>query len=118
MHGRCDVNYSEWDDSLADGEAVAMAHVVCSSLSAVCCLVVGLIGCIVMAFLVGDLCNVVSNMDPVGNDYSLTLDSLNSWLEENAMPYVRRCRIRRARPRRCRCGPRRPSRRTSQGTAR
>lgn len=60
----------------------------------VCCLVVGLIGCIVMAFLVGDLCNVVSNMDPVGNDYSLTLDSLNSWLEENAMPYALRLKLR------------------------
>ncbi|KAH8095836.1 voltage-gated potassium channel [Aureococcus anophagefferens] len=30
----------------------------------VLCLIVGLVGCIVMAFLIGDLCNVVGNMDP------------------------------------------------------
>ncbi|KAH8063405.1 voltage-gated potassium channel [Aureococcus anophagefferens] len=60
----------------------------------VLCLVVGLLGCIVMAFLVGDLCNVVGNMDPVGNDYSLTMDTLNNWFDESQLPVHLRKQLR------------------------
>ena len=52
----------------------------------VCALIVALVGCIVLAFLVGDMCNALTNMDPVGNDYRLTLDTLNAYLEKSQMP--------------------------------
>ena len=39
-------------------------------------------GCIVLSFLVGDLCNAVTNMDPVRNDFVLAFDSLNNYIEE------------------------------------
>ncbi|KAK7237320.1 voltage-gated potassium channel [Aureococcus anophagefferens] len=60
----------------------------------VLCLIVGLVGCIVMAFLIGDLCNVVGNMDPVGNDYTMTLDMLNSYLDEQNTPPALRMKLR------------------------
>ena len=60
----------------------------------VLCLIVGLVGCIVMAFLIGDLCNVVGNMDPVGNDYTMTLDMLNSYLDEQDTPPALRMKLR------------------------
>ncbi|KAH8071247.1 voltage-gated potassium channel [Aureococcus anophagefferens] len=60
----------------------------------VLCLIAGLVGCIVMAFLIGDLCNVVGNMDPVGNDYTMTLDMLNSYLDEQDTPPALRMKLR------------------------
>ena len=68
----------------------------------VLCLIVGLVGCIVMAFLIGDLCNVVGNMDPVGNDYTMTLDihRLDADLkrERDELSQLRWRRSHRARP--------------------
>lgn len=60
----------------------------------VCALIVALLGCIVLAFLVGDMCNALTNMDPVGNDYRLTLDTLNSYLEQSQMPHELRFKLR------------------------
>ena len=57
-------------------------------------LVVALVGVIVLAFLVGDMCNALTNMDPVGNDYRLTLDTLNSYLEQSQMPKELRFKLR------------------------
>ena len=57
-------------------------------------LILGILGLIVIAFLVGDLCNIVSNMDPVGNEYMMTMDTLNHWLEEKRFPHALRVRLR------------------------
>ena len=44
---RCGTNYTMWDNGLADGSTVAYTHLVCSGISAACCLVVlGLSACL------------------------------------------------------------------------
>ena len=40
-------------------------------------LLIMLMGIIVMAFLIGDLSNIMSNLDPVANEFKQTLDNLN-----------------------------------------
>ena len=51
-------------------------------------------GCIVLSFLVGDLCNAVTNMDPVRNDFVLAFDSLNNYIEEVRPPPALRYKLR------------------------
>ena len=51
-------------------------------------------GCIVLSLLVGDLCNVVTNMDPVRNDFTLAFDSLNNYIDEVRPPPSLRYRLR------------------------
>ena len=51
-------------------------------------------GCVVLSFLVGDLCNAVSNMDPVRNDYILAFDSLNNYIDEIRPPPSLRHKLR------------------------
>lgn len=55
---------------------------------------VGVLGFITLAFLVGDLCNVITNLQPVRNDFRLTLDSLNDYLDEHHMPHDMRRKLR------------------------
>ncbi|CAH0368963.1 unnamed protein product [Pelagomonas calceolata] len=51
-------------------------------------------GMIILAFLVGDLCNAVSNMDPVKNDFTLAFDSLNNYIDEVKPPPSLRYKLR------------------------
>jgi hypothetical protein len=53
-----------------------------------------IVGMIIMAFLVGDLCNAVSNMDPVKNDFTLAFDSLNNYIDEVKPPPSLRYKLR------------------------
>ncbi|KAJ8606509.1 hypothetical protein CTAYLR_005911 [Chrysophaeum taylorii] len=55
---------------------------------------IGVVGCYTLAFLVGDLCNVITNLQPVRNDFRLTLDSLNDYLDEQHMPTETRTKLR------------------------
>ena len=41
-----------------------------------------LMGIIVMAFLIGDLSNIMSNLDPVANEFKQTLD-LNDYMHRS-----------------------------------
>lgn len=41
-----------------------------------------MIGCIVMAFLIGEIANVLTNFDPALNDYRSTMDKLNYYMHE------------------------------------
>ena len=45
-----------------------------------------LIGCFALAFLVGELTNTVSNLDPVTNDFRMRLDNLNDYMEKGNFP--------------------------------
>ena len=61
-----------WSFTAMNGEAVFVNHA-----EGVLGFVMMLVGCIMIAFLLGDLANVMSNMDPVKNMHKQTLDSLN-----------------------------------------
>ena len=45
-----------------------------------------LVGCFALAFLVGELTNTVSNLDPVTNDFRMRLDNLNDYMEKGNFP--------------------------------
>ena len=57
-------------------------------------LVLTMTGCIVLSFMVGDLCNAVTNMDPVRNDFILAFDSLNNYIDEVRPPPSLRSKLR------------------------
>eukprot|EP00635_Sarcinochrysidales_sp_CCMP3193_P005500 CAMPEP_0118902936 /NCGR_PEP_ID=MMETSP1166-20130328/8004_1 /TAXON_ID=1104430 /ORGANISM="Chrysoreinhardia sp, Strain CCMP3193" /LENGTH=441 /DNA_ID=CAMNT_0006842153 /DNA_START=21 /DNA_END=1349 /DNA_ORIENTATION=- len=61
---------------------------------AVFSIIIGVIGCYILAFLVGDLCNVITNLSPVKNDFRLTIDSLNDYLDTHQMPEEMRRKLR------------------------
>ena len=53
-----------------------------------------LIGCFALAFLVGELTNTVSNLDPVTNDFRMRLDNLNDYMEKGNFPEKLRSKLR------------------------
>ena len=53
-----------------------------------------LIGCFALAFLVGELTNTVSNLDPVANDFRLRLDNLNDYMAKSNFPDELRTKLR------------------------
>jgi len=75
-----------WSFTAMNGEAVFVNHA-----EGVLGFVMMLVGCIMIAFLLGDLANVMSNMDPVKNMHKQTLDSLNDYM--HAAGYSRETRI-------------------------
>lgn len=72
-----------------NGEATFVTHA-----EGVLGFVMMLVGCIMIAFLLGDLTNVVSNMDPVMNEFKQTIDSLNDYMTKLAYPKALRVRLR------------------------
>lgn len=71
----------------SDMRAVNVAEAVFS-------IAIGVVGCYTLAFLVGDLCNVITNLSPVKNDFRLTIDSLNDYLDTHHMPSEMRRKLR------------------------
>ena len=53
-----------------------------------------LMGIVVMAFLVGELSNILGNFDPVGNEFEQTVDNLTSYFESNNFPEMLRLKLR------------------------
>ena len=53
-----------------------------------------LMGIIVMAFLIGDLSNIMSNLDPVANEFKQTLDNLNDYMHRSAFDNDLRLKLR------------------------
>ena len=56
--------------------------------------VIMLLGILVMAFLVGELANILGNYDPVGNAFMTTVDGLSTFLLESNFPDVLRFKLR------------------------
>jgi len=79
-----------WALGALSGEAYGDAN----SEETVLNVVVLLLGIVVMAFLVGELANILGNFDPVGNAFSTTVDGLNSFLIENNFPNILRLKLR------------------------
>lgn len=78
-----------WSFTAMNGEATFVNHA-----EGVLGFVMMLVGCIMIAFLLGDLANVMSNMDPVKNLHKQTLDSLNDYMQANKYPRELRIRLR------------------------
>lgn len=57
-------------------------------------LLVMLMGIIVMAFLIGDLSNIMSNLDPVSNEFKQTLDNLNDYMSKSGFKNDLRLKLR------------------------
>jgi hypothetical protein len=57
-------------------------------------LLVMLMGIIVMAFLIGDLSNIMSNLDPVANEFKQTLDNLNDYMHRSGFDNDLRLKLR------------------------
>ena len=57
-------------------------------------LLVMLGGIIVMAFLIGDLSNIMSNLDPVANEFKQTLDNLNDYMHRSGFDNDLRLKLR------------------------
>lgn len=57
-------------------------------------LLVMLTGIVILAFLIGDLSNIMSNLDPVKNEFTKTLDSLNDYMHESGFPRPLRLKLR------------------------
>lgn len=53
-----------------------------------------LLGIVVMAFLIGELGNILGNFDPVGNEFEQTVDNLTSYFEQNKFPEMLRLKLR------------------------
>ena len=53
-----------------------------------------LMGIIVMAFLIGDLSNIMSNLDPVANEFKQTLDNLNDYMHRSGFDNDLRLKLR------------------------
>ena len=45
-------------------------------------LVVLFVGCVVIAFMIGEIANVLTSMDPTGNQYKMTMDLLGTYMNE------------------------------------
>ena len=53
-----------------------------------------LFGLLELSFMLGELTNVLTNLDPVGNEFKLTFDSLNDYMAKKSFPYALRLRLR------------------------
>ena len=78
-----------WAFQCLQGEASAETHVeLCLNA------VVMLLGCLELAFMLGELTNTLTNLDPVGNEFKLTFDSLNDYMAKKNFPTALRLRLR------------------------
>ncbi|KAH8067774.1 voltage-gated potassium channel [Aureococcus anophagefferens] len=79
-----------WALIALNGEADARTHAEC-----VLGMIIMLIGVIILAFLVGDMSNIMSNLDPVTNEFKQTLDNLNDYMrKKTGFPDALRLRLR------------------------
>ncbi|KAH8053803.1 phosphorelay sensor kinase [Aureococcus anophagefferens] len=53
-----------------------------------------LMGCFILALLLGELTNTVSNLDPVTNNFRRTLDNLNDYMARSNFPEKLRLKLR------------------------
>lgn len=79
-----------WSIGAMSGEAYLPANMEETVLNTL----VMLMGIVVMAFLVGELSNILGNFDPVGNEFEQTVDNLSSYLESNQYPEMLRLKLR------------------------
>ena len=54
-----------------------------------------LLGASIFAFVIGSVCNIVSNMDEATNEFHQTMDALNMYMAEGGLPHDMRLRLRR-----------------------
>ncbi|EGB04850.1 hypothetical protein AURANDRAFT_72413 [Aureococcus anophagefferens] len=79
-----------WALIALNGEADARTHAEC-----VLGMIIMLVGVIILAFLVGDMSNIMSNLDPVTNEFKQTLDNLNDYMrKKTGFPDALRLRLR------------------------
>lgn len=78
-----------WALIALNGEADAITHT-----EAVLGLFIMLMGVIILAFLVGDMSNIMSNLDPVANEFKQTLDNLNDYMAKSGFPNPLRLKLR------------------------
>lgn len=78
-----------WSFTAMNGEATFVTHA-----EGVLGFAMMLVGCILLAFLLGDLANIASNLDPVSNDFKQTLDSINDYMTKLRYPKELRVRLR------------------------
>ena len=79
-----------WALIALNGEADAHTHAEC-----VLGILIMLIGVIILAFLIGDMSNIMSNLDPVKNEFKQTLDNLNDYMrKKTGFPDALRLRLR------------------------
>lgn len=54
-----------------------------------------LVGILILAFLIGDISNIMSNLDPVTNEFKQTLDNLNDYMRKKSnFPNALRLKLR------------------------
>lgn len=78
-----------WALIALNGEAATQTHA-----EGVLGLYIMLSGVIILAFLVGDMSNIMSNLDPVANEFSQTLDNLNDYMAKSGFPNPLRLKLR------------------------
>ncbi|KAH8049974.1 phosphorelay sensor kinase [Aureococcus anophagefferens] len=78
-----------WAFQCLQGESAAETHV-----ELLLNVVVMLLGCLELAFMLGELTNTLTNLDPVGNEFKLTFDSLNDYMTKKNFPIALRLRLR------------------------
>ncbi|KAH8064565.1 voltage-gated potassium channel [Aureococcus anophagefferens] len=87
---RCPETACIWALIALNGEADARTHAEC-----VLGMIIMLVGVIILAFLVGDMSNIMSNLDPVTNEFKQTLDNLNDYMrKKTGFPDALRLRLR------------------------
>lgn len=80
---------SNWALVALNGEASGYTHA-----ELTLGLVVMLTGIVILAFLIGDLSNIMSNLDPVKNEFVKTIDSLNDYMHRSGFPKGLRLKLR------------------------
>ena len=78
-----------WSFSAMNGE-----YDVYTDMEFVLNLAIMLMGCFILAFLLGELTNTVSNLDPVTNNFRRTLDNLNDYMARSNFPEKLRLKLR------------------------
>ncbi|KAH8069577.1 voltage-gated potassium channel [Aureococcus anophagefferens] len=78
-----------WALIALNGEADTITHAEC-----VLGLIIMLMGVIILAFLIGDMSNIMSNLDPVANEFKQTLDNLNDYMAKSGFPNALRLKLR------------------------
>ena len=78
-----------WAFQCLQGESAARTHA-----ELVINVMVMLLGCLELAFMLGELTNTLTNLDPVGNEFKLTFDSLNDYMAKKNFPIALRLRLR------------------------
>ena len=78
-----------WALIALNGEADTRTHA-----EGVLGLTIMLSGVIILAFLVGDMSNITSNLDPVANEFKQTLDNLNDYMHRSGFDNDLRLKLR------------------------